>query len=182
MGQKQPWKLRGTWEMVKQNCQIRKINLLDIVRLRRLFIEALKIDFDYFPKEYLAQVNRQNSIFNLSLATLNSNRLLIGSWDGKKLVGYLIGDKTNKDLGQIFWLFVLPEYRNHKIGRSLMDETLSWFKNLDVSRVQLVTHKHKDYYLKQNFQIDKLVPKMIGDIDMYLMSINLDDNEKKSQK
>ncbi|MDP4038774.1 MAG: GNAT family N-acetyltransferase [bacterium] len=159
--------------MVRPGCQIRKIRYLDLFKLRRLFKRALDLDFNYFPDNYLKEVDGQNTIFKLFTAKIRPNRILVGAWDNDKLIGYIIGHMTSKKLGQIFWLFVLPNYRGAHIGQNLLNTALQSFRDQSIDHVKLVTHKYKDYYLSQNFYQEKFYPKLIGDIDMYLMAIDL---------
>jgi len=154
--------------------QIREIGLTELLKLRRLFKKALRLDFSYFPAQYLRQVSRQNTAFKLLKAWFNPRRVLIGAWHQHKLVGYVIGDVTSQQLGQIFWLFVLPDYRGIKIGRHLLSEALQFFRYRKVSQVKLITHRYKHFYLSQNFYEEKFCPKLIGNIDMYQMTIDLD--------
>lgn len=168
--------------MSKTNYRIGKIYLHHIFALKNLFDQALKIDFNYFPDDYLDIAKQQNSILSLLRGVLSKKRLMLGVWQNHHLVGYVIGDKTNQSLGQIFWLFVSPSCRRNGLGEGLLTKALEDFRSFNIDRVTLVTHLHKDYYLRYGFKIDKLVPKMIGNIDMYLMSIKLKKNARKIKK
>ena len=144
------------------------------ITLSRLFRRALQNDFAYYSDDFLAATRSQNTPARLALASLRSDRLLLGLWTGRDLVGYLIGaTRPGSDCGDIFWLFVEPEHRGHGLGADLLAAAIRWLQDKNLRSVELVTYDHASFYEKQGFSTERLAEGFIGGQDVYIMRMSL---------
>lgn len=142
--------------------------------LRDLFRSALDQDFSYYGDSYLQTTRRQNSARKLALGSIHSNRLLLGLWCDRLLVGYLIGaTRPQSDSGDIFWLYVHPEHRGRGLGADLLLESVRWLQAKKLTAVELVTYDHAAFYEKHGFATERLAKGFIGGQDVYIMKRSL---------
>jgi ribosomal protein S18 acetylase RimI-like enzyme len=134
-----------------ERVHIRPIKLGDALKLRRLFKKVLYRDFSYFPGEYLEQVERQNSLYKLGKAIISKNRLLLGLYNKRKLVGYVIADMHDPKENYVFWLYVSPDMRGGGNGADLFNKALDSMSNRGAHSVYLMTHSNEDFYKSFGF-------------------------------
>lgn len=143
-------------------------------QLSRLFAAALEKDFAYYSDDYLLATRRQNTAPRLALGSLRGNRLLLGLWFGRRLVGYLIGaTRPESDCGDIFWLYVDPAHRGYGLGAALLNDSVAWLRDKRCNAVELVTYDHAPFYERQNFRVERMVKGFIGGQDVYIMRRSL---------
>ena len=158
---------------IASSYQIEKIKLRQAKQLKDLFDRALLSDFGYFPADYIDSVRQQNSLLHLSSATLKQDRLLLGLWIDQLLTGYVIAKLSGLERAYIFWLYVSPEYRGRGLGNALLESSIDVINKRKISRVELITHNRKDFYLASGFVVDRQAGNVIGDVDVYMMSREL---------
>ncbi len=125
--------------------------LWDMPTLHRLFQEALRRDFQYFPQEYIAEIGRQNNLWRLTIALTRANRIMAVAKVRGRIVGYIIGSLTSGGTSELYWLYVDRQYRNHRVGGRLLQEALQIARSKGAHRVFLVTYNLRDYYQRQGF-------------------------------
>ncbi len=152
------------------NNKVDSIKLADVRVLKRLFDQALRSDFTYFSEAYLDQVQRQNSLTRLGVASLRPDRLLLALKVDQVLSGYVIAKLSRYDSAYIYWLFVKPECRGRGLGNFLLNSALEVFAAHNIRRIELVTHDRKDFYIHHGFDVDQFRPKFIDGVDIYMMS------------
>ncbi len=152
---------------------IAAIKLWQAIPLKKLFDDALKLDFSYFPVSYIEHARRQNSLARLVNATMKQDRILLGLWLDRLLIGYSIAKISPQQRAYIFWLYVSPQFRGQGYGRQLLDSSIKILDDRSVNRVELITHNRKNFYLASNFVVDRLVKNFIDNVDVYMMSREL---------
>ena len=148
---------------------IKPIKIRDLSKLRKLFKKALIRDFAYFPGEYLEEVERENTLFKFLKAKQNSQRLLLGLFEGKRLIGYAIADVSKPDDNFIFWLYVIDESRGSGHGKDLLKDVLSRMHKKGATEVKLMTHQLQDFYKSSGFDIFNENKDLFEGITMYEM-------------
>ncbi len=142
--------------------------------LSRLFRSALANDFAYYSDDYLRATRRQNSAARLALGSIRPDRMLIGLWHRRALVGYIIGaTRPTSNCGDIFWLYVEPDHRGRGLGADLLNESTRWLQAKNLRSVELVTYDHASFYERQGFVTERLAPGFIGGQDVYIMKRSL---------
>lgn len=79
------------------------------------------------------------------------------------IAGYITGDIISKGsyrqdvkLGEIESLFVLDQYRDHKVGRALVNKFIAWCKEKKANKVRVTSYaknrKAIKFYLRNNFR------------------------------
>ncbi len=152
---------------------IRPLRLHEVGRLKKIFDQALESDFNYYSKTYLQRVRQQNSLPHLTVAILRPQRLVLGLWVENELAGYTIACLKDKSRAYIYWLYIQPQCRGLGLGKYLLTSTLQNFQESKIRRVELITHNRKDFYIANGFNVDRFAPKLIEDVDVYLMSREL---------
>lgn len=124
----------------------------DIAPLRRLFRQALRDDFQYFPPAYTDRISHQNSFWRLLLARHKPDRVMAVAKAKDRIVGYAIGSLTPQRNGELYWLYVDPASRTRDIGAALLSAVLSDMGRRGSGKVTLVTYDLKDYYRRHGFR------------------------------
>lgn len=148
---------------------IRPIRIRDLLKLRKLFKKALIRDFAYFPGDYLEEVERENTLFKFLKAKQNKQRLLLGLFEGNRLIGYVIADVASPDDNFIFWLYVIDESRGSGYGKDLLNDVLSRMHKKGATVVKLMTHQLEDFYKSFGFDIFNENTDLFEGITMYEM-------------
>jgi len=151
--------------------KIRQLQAQQVRQLRQLFRQGLASDFDYFPRDYLNAVDRANSAPRLLLAVIRPSRLILIAQQGRKLVGYTITGFESPGEAFLYWVYVDPKIRGHRVGRRLMAETLSRLKQRNIQKVRLATHDYVDYYRRYGFKSRPEQSFSIGPTKMYIMEL-----------
>lgn len=145
-----------------------------VVALSRLFADALEKDFAYYGADYLRATKRQNTVSKLALGSVRPNRLLLGLWAKRTLVGYIIGStRPGSDCGDIFWLYVEPAHRGRGLGADLLNEAFRWLQAKQLRAVELVTYDHAPFYERYGFVTERLAKGFIGGQDVCIMRRSL---------
>lgn len=82
------------------------------------------------------------------------SHLLYGAFIEEKIVGFITYKEHNKDVIEISWLAVLPEYRNDGVGTQLVLKTLDDLRyTYQVCKVKTLAEIHPDagYAKTRNF-------------------------------
>lgn len=142
--------------------------------LSRLFSTALQQDFDYYSAAYRRATERANRPLRMAVSTLRSDRLVLGLWHGRQLIGYLIGAvRPATRYGDIFWLYVEPSHRHRGLGQSLVHESVRWLRAHQLEAVELVTYDNAVFYERIGFTNQRMAQNFVGGRDVYIMSMSL---------
>lgn len=159
--------------------KIRKIPVRHVSNLHKLFSDALVTDFNYFSNGYRKQVLDSNNLLKMYVGALNPSRLYIGLYYDNKLAGYSLSsiqsqskNEPNKK-GFLYWLFVHPDIRNMKLGKKLLMHTEENLKKRGIDTISLVTHNQQKFYEHQDYVLEKILPEIVSDVDMYMMNKSL---------
>jgi ribosomal protein S18 acetylase RimI-like enzyme len=144
----------------------------DILPLRRLFRQALRHDFQYFPPAYADLINRQNNWWRLLLARTKSDRVIVVAKAHRRIIGYAIGSLTPRGNGELYWLYVDPAQRTANIGARLLEATCLEMQRRGAKMVTLVTYDLKDYYLHLGFNYRG--KQRIHDLNLDVMEYPMD--------
>ncbi len=72
-----------------------------------------------------------------------------------KKIGYCISSITNTNEGEIDSLFILDEYRSHRIGDSFLTRTIEWFEQNNIKDIKIVVQYENEavvgFYRKYDF-------------------------------
>jgi ribosomal protein S18 acetylase RimI-like enzyme len=126
--------------------------LRDIESLQRLFRQALRQDFQYFPPSYTDRICRQNNFWHLLMARFRHERIMEVAKLHGAIVGYALGSVTPQGNGELYWLYVDPAQRTHDIGARLLDTVMRELQERGAAKLTLVTYDLKDYYLHRGFE------------------------------
>lgn len=89
--------------------------------------------------------------------------------------GIFIARKTDENTMEIDLDFVIPEFRDFKVGRYLFEDRRDYFLNLGVSRLSAKStgRKHSRYLVKMGFQqdIQANVPDQRGEMIHYFLNL-----------
>lgn len=130
---------------------IQEAAIADLRSLNRLFVQAVRSHFAYFPDDVQDQVIRDHRLLQLAKAILHPQRLVLVARQNGKLVGYAIGSAPKGGSGQLYWLYVDPSCRGQNIGLSLLSRALKQLAQQGANEVVLATHDHRRYYERQGF-------------------------------
>lgn len=153
--------------------KIHKIPVRHITHLHRLFSDALITDFNYFSSGYRQKVLDSNNLFKMYLGSLNPSRLYVGLYYDGQLAGYSLSSVQPSRQGFLYWLFIHPELRSKKLGKSLLVETEANLKKRGVDTLSLVTHNQQKFYERHDYTLNKILPEVVSDVDMYVMKKQL---------
>ncbi len=138
--------------MTATAAQLRRAQLRDLIQLRKLFVHALKTDFDYFPSAYISQVNQQHSLPRLTASLFKKQRIILLAVNGKKVIGYMVGSAHPDGVGELYWLYVHPTQRRQRLGSKLLQQALAELEQQGMHTIRLMTHQFEQYYAKFGFQ------------------------------
>lgn len=93
----------------------------------RYFGYELKEKWDHKQQEFLKRIGESRIKFDIVQTDT-------------QIVGYCISSITGALEGEIVSIYIIPEYRNHGIGKRLMDEHIKWLKNNDAKSIFLYVH------------------------------------------
>ena len=69
----------------------------------------------------------------------------------------------------LYDLFVVPEFRNHKIGDQLMDRVKVLAATIGAGMIMLQTHKHNNEYARRFYELNGF--ELDTDFDMYNFTV-----------
>lgn len=99
--------------------------------------------YQHFIKIYQTQIEQQTSL--ASLAKYSAFYIL----RDHVIAGILVGDKLDKTL-DIKLDFVIPQYRDFKLGKYYFSDHPEFFKSKGISKLQTITHdKNHQFYLEK---------------------------------
>lgn len=152
---------------------VRPINTKHIPRLHSMFRSALHEDFAYFPGDYIEKVSKENSYKSFVRAKLNPNRIMLGLFESRRLIGYAIADISILTDSDIFWFYVVPERRGNGLGKIFFNKLLAYMTRQGVAHAYLLTHNQKDFYETFGFGLTKENNDLFEGITMYEMAKDL---------
>jgi GNAT superfamily N-acetyltransferase len=150
---------------------ITPVRIRTIPVLHRLFVNAVKTNFAYFPDASQAKVIRDHRPLKLLLAAIHPRRIILTAHHNGALVGYAIGSVPPDKNGQLFWLYVEPARRGSNTGLALLSRMLKLQRLQGAHQVSLATHDHRRYYERQGFtwQESRHVDGVMMDIMVFRM-------------
>ena len=147
----------------EQSLEILKLNKSVWYQAYKNIIDANIMD-EYF-KRRLSQdgINRfENYIYNCENFYIAINK------ENNKIVGYIdFGmckwEPNYKDFGEVYAIYILPEFQRCGIGKKLLDFSLNYFKAKNIIKVILTTFKQNliglNFYKNNEFFLEKEFPK-----------------------
>lgn len=131
---------------------------------------VIKIASDILTEQY------NPSLFNFFYETFK--RGFIVAEQNHKILGFIVGIKTENHTARILMLAVLEEYRRKKIGRKLLNKLIQEFINLSIKIVELEVktenQKAIDFYIKNGFKIAETIPNFYQDgKDAHIMRVSI---------
>ncbi|MBW3537903.1 GNAT family N-acetyltransferase [Candidatus Parcubacteria bacterium] len=139
--------------------------------MHRLLTRAVQTSFNYFPADYQRQVIRGNSPLRLFRSLLQPSRKVLVATSGGNIIGYAIGSVPRNGNGQLYWLYVKPDFRGQKAGAGLLSRMLELQRTQGAHEVIVVTHDYRQYYERRGFSY--LRSTKIKGVDMDLLSYHL---------
>lgn len=152
------------------NATARPIKVSKIRELHKMFKRALHEDFSYFPGEYIDSVSKDNTLWDFLRSRFNSRRVVLGLFEGNKLIGYAIADTTVATDSDIFWFYIIPERRGLGLGKKFFAELLKELENRGASHVYLITHNQRGFYEGFEFSLLGENSQLFEGITMYEMA------------
>jgi len=136
-----------------------------------VFTDALMNHFTYFDAGYKQKVLAENSLAKMMRGVFRPSRLLLVAQHGDRIIGYVIASVPRNGNGQVYWLFVNPDYRGQNIGLMLLSRALRIMAAKGAHTATLITHDHAKYYARQGFRLIKQVSE--GSAMHYILSYDL---------
>jgi ribosomal protein S18 acetylase RimI-like enzyme len=124
----------------------------DLPQLKRLFEQAVRDHFAYFPAGVQNDVIRGHSLIKLAKAKYDPRRIVLVARRGPRIVGYCIAAVPSHGPSQLFWLYVEPDHRGINLGLSLLSRTLKLMAAKGARDIFIATHDHRRYYERQGFK------------------------------
>lgn len=90
-----------------------------------------------FPEEALHYFRNRWTIDVIEQAAIESQYVILGAWEGERIVGLLLGTPPEGGVGTIIWVLVAREYQRKGIGRQLFEEACERYRNMDGHKVKL---------------------------------------------
>lgn len=151
------------------------MKLRDVLATHRVFRDALQNHFDYFDEAFRRNVLASNRPYHLAAAAIHPSRMVLVAKDGRNIIGYAIGSVPKGGNGQIYWLFVNPDFRGQNLGLKLLSRIMAAMSAKGATEAILVTHTHAKYYARQGFKHVRTV-RTGGQIG-YVLKYKLEDHE-----
>lgn len=151
---------------------IRKLKEEDLIHHRELFNEVLTNDFPEYQtrvaKVYRAHIFNQKYFKKFIKKKINC---ILGAFDGKKLIGFLVMYGHNGGVMEFIWLAVNRNYRKNGIGSRLLIEGEKWSLKNKFHYVFFHTEniKQVEFYKRKGYEHLGLQRKMYFGIDEHLM-------------
>lgn len=116
------------------------------------------------------------SMFNFFYETFQ--RGFIVAEINHKIIGFIVGIKTEKQSARILMLAVLENYRRTKIGTKLLNKLIHEFINLNIKNIQLEVKTENqeaiDFYKKNGFRIIQTIQNFYQDgKEAHIMQISI---------
>ncbi len=144
-------------------------SLQDIFSLPPLFTQAVHTDFSFYNEPVKQRIMKKNSLLRLFFARLRKRRVLLVAKISDKCVGVVIGSHT-ASIGNIHWLFVLPEYRGNKIGSALLARAEAALEKFGCHKVALTTEIAPEFYKKLGYTVEGFLKKHWWKKDFTILS------------
>ena len=112
---------------------------------------------------------QKNSLRHLFFARFRKRRLIFVAKAGGKCVGLIIAS-YNANIGIVHWVFVLNEFRNKKVGSSLLREVELEMKKLGCHKITLTTEIAPEFYKNLGYTEEGLLKKHWWGQDFSIMS------------
>lgn len=131
--------------------------------LADFFAHALQENFNYFPKA--AQD------FYLAINWQTQRGLLTCAWQAEKIIGFVLGTLPEGGVGTIIWLIVDKQFQSKGIGKLLLDQAKTYYRNLGAHKIKLTVQSEKaiQFYLREGFEKEALHKKHWWQMDFWSM-------------
>ena len=120
--------------------------------VRRLFADAVRVHFAYFPDDIQSRIIAEHNLPKLLLATIDRRRIILIARRHGRIVGYCLGAAPVSGPAQLFWLYVDPDQRGANIGLSLLSRMIKLLSKKGAREIAIATHDHRKYYERQGFK------------------------------
>ncbi|MBY6038144.1 GNAT family N-acetyltransferase [Fictibacillus nanhaiensis] len=114
--------------------EIRLLAPPDAKKYWDLRLEALKINPEAFSTSYEESVQRKNPIEQVTNRLNEDGSFTFGAFQNNELIGVvtLVAEKTikMKHRGNIYAMYITPDYRNKGTGRAILNEAINHAKTI----------------------------------------------------
>lgn len=124
-------------------------------KLKEYIKDLIKL---YTEKDITEETNRIYE--NMKIYTLDNSAIIIGAFDENDLLGFIWGYKEAnlKNIIHVNYFYVNQKYRNHGIGRKLLEKMQNISKSMeDITELELFVDKRNknaiSFYNHNNFEI-----------------------------
>jgi N-acetylglutamate synthase-like GNAT family acetyltransferase len=136
---------------------VRESNDTEIYEILYVFNESnCKFYRAIIPQEYFKEpvVSPEEMKEQMKKMTFYTFRI-----DGK-IVGVAALEEKNKDLGQIHWMYVLPEYQRKGVGTKLIRHIESEIVKRNMSQLMVITAERavwaRDFYVNLDYELSDM--------------------------
>lgn len=124
---------------------------------REIRLESLKKFPDFFSASYEDTVKTDKLSIESDIENQTFNKFVCGAFFENKLIGICTFVKNELNIGNIYQMYVKPEFQGHNIGKQLLMETLKEaekrFSKIEISlEVQTNNYKAIELYEKVGFE------------------------------
>jgi ribosomal protein S18 acetylase RimI-like enzyme len=124
---------------------------------RKIRLESLKEFPDFFSADYEESVKLDKISIESDIENQTSDKFVCGAFLNNQLIGIGVLVKNAKDIGNIYQMYVKPEFQGHNIGLQLLEtiirEAEIRFGKIELSlEVQSNNYKAIKLYSKAGFQ------------------------------
>lgn len=133
---------------------IRRIREKDIDPFFSVFKRCLRTQFPEYSNELInAFLRKYWSKRKYRNQVKNKNKLLLGAWVGKKLVGVLDANMPFGGVSFCAWIMVESEFQRRGVGRKLIAEWTRVVKKAGAHSIYLdADRRNRAYYKKLGFE------------------------------
>lgn len=156
---------------------IAPVRVRELLSLRRLFANAVREHFAYFSRDTQNEIISNHSLLKLTLAALDSRRVILVARTPAKIIGYAIGAAPATGPAQLFWLYVDPDYRGANIGTSLVSRSLKHLSAKGAKVVSIATRDYRKYYERQGFKF--ITKNMVNGAEMDILTYEFKDRSSQ---
>ena len=138
------------------NFEFRYLIAKDSKAYRKIRLESLKNFPDFFSANYEETLKTEKLSMEYEIEKQSYNKFVYGLFFDNKLIGICTFVKDDMNFGNIYQMYLEPEFQGKKLGQQLLVKTLQEarkrFEEIEIFlEVQVHNNKAKELYLKMGF-------------------------------
>lgn len=156
--------------------ELRKIQPVDALAMRALYLDLLHGTFTHFPPEAIEKYDADWRTEMIAERAAASRFALHGAFDVTgQAVGLLFGAPEDSGVGTIIWLGVADSQRGSGLGAKLMRAAFADYKARGCHKVKVYTETQtaKQFYLKLGMKEEGFHPQHWWQVNFWSLGMQL---------